>query len=71
MNVSLPKPSEQYSYDNEVEARRLIEAALGEVQSTFENIVLQPDQIIIMTSPDGTQYYLTVADDGTLSTTAL
>lgn len=78
MSVELPKPSPQYDYTNEVETRRIIQAAFDEFLTKRANITLQPNQVLEMaggyaaiTSPDGSRFKIVVGDDGALSTTAL
>jgi hypothetical protein len=71
MNVSLPKPTGQYDYQNEVETRRQLETAFNDALSRQETITLQPGQNLVLTSPNGTRYAITVDNTGALGTTAV
>lgn len=71
MTLSLPKPGGAYSYDNEVETRRQIEAALAQVQPRAADITLQPGQRIVLTDEvTGAAYRIKLAS-GVLSAEAL
>lgn len=71
MKVTLPKPKQAYDYTNEVELRRTLENALNNALASGETITLQPNQRIVMSSPDGTRFYLTVDNSGVVGATAL
>lgn len=68
--MNLPRPGQQYDPNNEANARGLIEAADGQNMKKTQDVDISKRRLILQ-SPDGTLFSVTVADDGTLSTTAL
>ena len=71
MSLELPRPGAQYDYVNEVETRRLIQAALGEVVDRRADITLQPGQRLILTDEDTGALYRIKLASGVLSAEAL
>lgn len=68
--MKLPTPADKYDRTLASEAHRLIEQADRQNLKRGEDINLGSARVIL-TSPDGTRYALTVANGGTLSTTAV
>ena len=67
--MNLPKPKPEYDYANEVEARRQIEEADRQTLKRNQDLVIPVGQRVILISPGGYRYALTVSDGGALSTT--
>lgn len=70
MSLSLPKPAPQYDLNNEAQTRAAIETNDRQVMKTTQDIVVRNRRFILQ-SPDGTLFSVTVANDGTLSATAI
>ncbi len=75
--MNLPKPPDKYDPGSEVRRNTELEQADREnlknnrdLQITTK-IVLSGGGQVVLASPDGSQFYLTGADDGTLTATAL
>lgn len=65
-----PAPG-QYSQRDQQEMRRTIEEEDGRNYKKLQHIDMDPQTYIIMTSPDGTRYKVTMANGGTLTVGAL
>ena len=66
----LPQVPAAYSANVENERNRSLQMADQKNRKVGENVELSDERLIIK-SPDGSRFYLAVANDGTLSTTAL
>lgn len=67
--MSLAKAPDNYSSSEQNQLRATLERELDRCRRTGQDIELSTERLILK-SPDGTRYALTVADDGTLSTEA-
>lgn len=70
MSVRLPSPTPGYSVSDQTETRRALEQALRRTHSKNEDIEVGVARLIL-TSPNGTRYSVTVDNTGTLSATAI
>lgn len=70
MAARLPTPKDRYNTADEQQRNRLIELELNKRLERFVDIDTRTNRIIIV-SPNGTQYALTVDDAGTLGTVAV
>lgn len=69
--VDLPNPAPRYTQsDEEVRNERILKG-FGRALGRGEDLYLVNGEKLVLQSPNGTRYYLAVADDGTLSTTAV
>jgi hypothetical protein len=68
--MNLPKPGHAYDARNEAETRTELERQDKRNRKTNADVEIG-GQKLILTSPDGTRWSITVANDGTLSATAL
>jgi len=68
--MKLPMPNGQWSRQKEVEWLRKIEAADQENHKRNRDVEVGQGRLIL-TSPDGTRYEVTVDNAGNLSTTAI
>jgi hypothetical protein len=68
--VHLPPPSPAYDANNEAQARRAIELADQDNRKTTQDVEISK-QRLILTSPDGTRWNITVSNAGTISATSL
>lgn len=71
MSLELPRPGARYDYVNEVETRRIIQAAFAEVVDRRADITLQPGQRIVMTDEDTGDLYRIKLASGVISAEAL
>lgn len=71
MSLELPRPGPHYDYVNEVETRRLIQAALSDVIDRRADITLQPGQRLILTDEATGALYRIKLASGVLSVEAL
>lgn len=69
--MNFPAPSAGYNPQDEAQFRAAVRREIQLRQSTQSNIVLGAQRNLVLTSPDGSQFALTVANDGTLSATPL
>ena len=67
-NTRLPSPPEQYAVRDQSRIHQVIEEELDKRWERFQDIEV-PTSRIILTSPDGTRYELTVDDAGVVGTT--
>lgn len=70
MSVRLPSPPPGYSLADQSETRRALEQALRRTHNKGEDIEVGVARLIL-TSPNGTRYSVTVDNSGTLSATAI
>lgn len=68
--MRLPPPSASYDARLEIERNRQIEDADRNNQKRGQDMEVAPGRLIL-TSPDGTRYALTVSNAGALGTAAL
>ena len=68
--MRLPLPTVAYNARHERERNRTLEQADNLNRKTTDDVELG-DEKLILTSPNGTRYSVTVDNAGTLSTTAL
>lgn len=66
----LPQVMQHYSPVSERERNRSIQTADRKNRKTGQDVELGDERLIIK-SPDGSRFYLTVANDGTLGTTEI
>ena len=67
MTIRLPTPDQEYTPETERRRNDLIERELDKKWGRQQDIQTDADSRIILTSPDGTRYELTVADGGAIS----
>lgn len=70
MSLSLPKPGPAYDFMNETQARSSLELNDRDLQRKSQNIVIN-NRKFILTSPDGTQWYASISNTGTVTWTSL
>lgn len=70
MSLQLPIPRDQYDRQYEDQRNRAIEQADRGSHKRGQDLELGRNERIIMRSPDGARWALTVANDGTLSVAA-
>ena len=70
MKLNLPQPSAQYSPEDQAQLRRELARQLDRTLMGGQDCEIG-DGRIILTSPGGSRFVLTVADNGTLSAVAL
>jgi hypothetical protein len=70
MRLSLPSAPAAYDMRDQAEVRRAIEQAQTTTQATNEDIIIVERRLILI-SPDGGQWSVTVDNSGNLETTAL
>jgi len=68
--MSLPLPPPQYSASEEAQTRSQIQQRLDEKLNRFGDVELQKDQRLIMQSPDGNRWSISVNDLGMVTATA-
>jgi hypothetical protein len=68
--VILPAPGTAYSQDNEAQARRFIENADKTNFKATKDVEVGKQRLILM-SPNGTRWNITVDNAGTISATSL
>ena len=64
------RPNPTYSERNEAVYRTRTENEMERIRRSFEDYLKKTDALTL-TSPDGTIYAITVANDGTLGTSAV
>jgi hypothetical protein len=69
--MNLPKPPREYSPADQEDVRAALERAEKGNRKTGRDVELGPTEKLVMRSPDGTRWAIGVADDGTVSATAL
>lgn len=69
--MNIPNAPASYDASNEREFRRVLEAEDFRNLKRDQNIELQGGAVVVLISPNGARYALSVADDGTPETTAL
>jgi hypothetical protein len=69
MSLSLPKPSAAYDPNNEAQARRAIEQADKANRKNGANVEIG-GQKLVLKSPNGTRWSVTVNNSGVLSAVA-
>ena len=70
MKLNLPPPPQSYSANDQAQLRRELAKQLDRTLMGGQDCEIG-DGRIILTSPDGSRFVLTVADNGTLSAVAL
>ena len=68
--MSLPLPPPTYSQGEEAQTRSQIQQRLDEKLNRFGDVELQKDQRLIMQSPDGSRWSITVNNLGMVTATA-
>lgn len=68
--MKLPPAPDKYDKDDQASLRRALTEADQKNRKTQRDIELTVEHLIL-SSPNGTRYYLTVSNGGTLGTTAL
>ena len=68
--MSLPLPPPTYSASEEAQTRSQIQQRLDEKLNRFGDVELQKDQRLIMQSPDGNRWSISVNDLGMVTATA-
>lgn len=71
MSLVLPRPAQAYDPADEAKARALIEQADKQNMKTGANIEIVGNQALILRSPNGTRWQLTVSNAGASVWTAL
>jgi hypothetical protein len=69
--VKLPTAGPNYNQSNESQTRKAIETADEGNFKKGQDVRLARNERLILRSPDGTEWVVSVADDGTLSATEL
>lgn len=67
----LPTPPQAYDANNEAQTRRIIEQRYAGTRKLGQDVELAPTERLIMTSPDGTRWAVTINNAGALVSTAL
>lgn len=68
--MRLPKPSEKYSRDDQARLQATLEQADAANHKRGRDVEINPGRLIL-TSPDGTRWSVTVSNAGTLSAAAI
>lgn len=68
--MNLPSPSKQYDPQNEAQARSQIEQADAQNQKKSSDVVIKGNKLVIV-SPDGTRWSVTIDNTGTMALTPL
>lgn len=71
MNVNLPSAPESYSQSDESHFRGQLQQLLNAVRSGREDVELTSNQRVIIRSPNGARWALTVSNAGVVGATAL
>jgi hypothetical protein len=71
MSLTIPKPATQYDANNEAQARTALAAADAANQKNTQDVNIGLKRRLILTSPNGAQWSITVSNTGTISATAL
>lgn len=66
----LPRPPKDYDLRDQSETRRAIELEDRNNRKLGQDVEIN-DNRLILKSPDGTRWNITIADDGTISGTSL
>jgi hypothetical protein len=69
--LRLAEPPEEYSRDAQIFANVAMERADRSNFKHFEDVDLANNERLILVSPNGTRYSVTVSDAGVLGTTAI
>ncbi len=69
--MNLPKPPAVYNQRDMMEARKLIVTTFAQTHSRQTNLEISVDQSLIMTSPDGTRWAVTIDNAGAFTSTAI
>jgi len=67
----LPQPAPSYDVQNEAETRTEIERELQSKFARGQDVELANNERLILVSPNGTRYQITVDNTGTLSAVAV
>lgn len=68
MTLSLPRPGPQYSQDDEAQMRHAVETADRANVKVGASILIDPDRnMLVIKSPDGSRWNITIANDGMIS----
>lgn len=68
--MQLPSPSPQYDAGNEAQTRDAIRREDGRNQKIGQDVEIGSAKLVL-TSPDGTRWSITIGNTGTISGTAL
>lgn len=68
--MNLPRPTQQYSEQDQSVTRSMVEQADAENHKRNRDIEVSPGRLIIK-SPNGTRYSITVSNTGTITATAI
>lgn len=71
MSLSLPRPPERYDAQIARRTNELLESADATSYKKRQHVEISPPALLILSSPDGTRWSLTVDDAGTVGATAL
>ncbi|MGA8079972.1 MAG: hypothetical protein WB868_21560 [Xanthobacteraceae bacterium] len=71
MTIQLPNPPPRYDVPTEAKRNLLLKQADAQNQKTGQSYIVQPGQLLVLFAPGGQPYSVTVANDGTLSATAV
>ena len=69
--MNIPRPTDKYDKRREDERNRAIEEGLRGARKHMEDVKVVEPYRLILVSPDGTQFALTVDNAGVLGTTSL
>lgn len=69
--MKLPRPSVEYDQIEEQSFRRALELADAINRKKNANIEMGQDELIIIRSPNGTRFYLSVSNLGVLTATSM
>lgn len=69
--MKLRNPAPGYMQAHEIERNRAIEAADRMNRKKLEDVEIAPDERLILSSPDGTRWKITVSNVGAISATSL
>lgn len=70
MSLTLPKPSPQYDAGNEAQTRSAMESNDGELMRKRQDVDITNRRLILQ-SPDGTLWSVTVDNAGTISAASI
>lgn len=69
--MSLPTPPDKYDRADQMKVRAQIERMDRQNRKKGQDLEIAGGERVILSSPDGSRFSLSVANDGTLSTVAL
>lgn len=71
MGLKLPQPPPRWDQGYQIRTNQAAEAEDVRNRKTGTDVELGPKERMILRSPNGARWYLTVANDGTVGATAL